>query len=524
MHVLVRELVMRLDYTKRDLVLAAAGRLGVVPGALELVRIERRSLDARPVRKQPSYILNAVFDVMTEFSFAGVKNAVPVGSEEPARLALPGWTPGRERPVVVGAGPAGLFAAFTLALCGARPLLIERGKPIEKRQADVGRFWGRGELERMSNVLSGEGGAGAFSDGKLTSRSKDHEGQHFVLKTLVECGAPGEILYEAQAHLGSDRLAHIIPKLRSRICGLGGEVRFSCNLEEVLAQDGNLRALRLAEHSPHGVRQEELACGACVLATGHSAREVYYMLDAAGVPLEPKGFAVGVRAELPQDAVNRRQLGNFADYPGIGAAEFRLTYEGRCHSFCMCPGGSVIACADEPGLLCTNGMSLSSRTGKLANAAFLIPLPALPTALEGLEFLAGIERKTFAAGGGDYALPFTTLKAFPEAVRDFSCGMSARRARPADFREILPEQVLRELEACLRPLLARVGGGDGSGVIIYGTETRSTSPLRISRGADYQSTGLRGVYPVGEGGGYAGGIISSAIDGVRAALALAGGS
>lgn len=533
MQVVIRELVLRLEYSRRALLRAAAGRLGVQPSKLRLLRLLRRSIDARPIRQHPCYVVNAIFEVLEEINISGLKNVAAADSLFSDNTGVPVALLDVPliRPVVVGAGPAGLLAALVLARAGVRPILLERGRPISQRRPAVGAFWGRGILDPENNVLYGEGGAGAFSDGKLTSRGKDIAGKDSVLQALVECGAPEDILYDAQAHLGSDVLAGVIPRLRGRIEELGGEVRFGARVEGVCRENGRLRGVI--------INGAELACDLCILATGHSAGDVYRFLSRAGVELDSKGYALGVRVELPQRLVDRSQWGRFAGAPGLGAASFFLTCAGRCHSFCMCPGGLVIACAQAPGLLATNGMSLSKRSGGLANAAFLIPqlasfLPVEPNIqgvgganaddvsspfLMDMLRLEKIERDTFVAGGEDYSLPATTLADFPSACAILPEVRSCRRARAADFRTFLPEPVWRELADCIPPMLGRLGRISVEDVVLYGAETRSTSPVRVVRANSGESVNTQGLFPAGEGAGYAGGIVSSAVDGLRAAQA-----
>jgi uncharacterized FAD-dependent dehydrogenase len=404
----------------------------------------------------------------------------------------------------------------------------------------VGEFWGGGVFDGENNVLFGEGGAGAFSDGKLTSRTKDLAAKDFFLHLLVACGAAPEIIYDAQPHLGSDGLARIMPRWREKIIAAGGEFRFGTRVDDFIVDAGRVRGVKISAHDGGAVSSTEMETGAVFLATGHSADTVYHALAAHHVRLVPKGFALGVRVEIPQKMVTRAL---YPPTPTLGAASFFLTHRGRCHSFCCCPGGRVIACAARAGKLFTNGMSLSARAGEFINAAFLLPQLAAPencgagtaaggaaagdaatdAALEKLREFAELESKIFRAGGSDYALPATTLAAFPAPSR--LPKNSAARGVSADFREFLPPPIIAELAHCLPEMLKQIGAPSAEAVTIFGAETRSTSPVRILRGAakdsggNYESINLPGLYPLGEAAGYAGGIVSCAIDGARAAQA-----
>jgi hypothetical protein len=420
---------------------------------------------------------------------------------------------------VIGAGPAGLMAALTLAEAGHKPLLIERGAETEDRGEQVAAFWKNGTLDTESNVLYGEGGAGLFSDGKLTARSKDRARIRRFFETLVACGASPEILIEAMPHIGTDDLTHIIPAIRNRIWQLGGACAFNSRLDNLIIENGALRGIIASG--------KEIRTDACFLATGHSARDVYSMLAAHNVPLEAKPFAVGVRLEIPQHRIDTAQYGKWAHLPQLGSASFKLTRKEenrarRCYSFCMCPGGLVIACASSEGLLTTNGMSLSARAEPFGNAAFLVPVEQsdYPDAgpLAGIEFQKQMEAAAFKAGGSAYGLPAARLVDFLEGRSgELPHERSCNRSVPALLQDILPDFASDTLLSAIPKMLKELNGTPLEEAILYASETRSSSPVRVLRGDDGQSIGVKGLYPCGEGAGHAGGIVSSALDGMKAA-------
>ena len=535
MRIHVQQLTVPLAYDNAAILARASRKVGCPPAQLSNLQILRRSLDARPRNPEPVYVLTVAVDLALE---ALPKTAhLPSIEIQTARVAprppeygkstvregrRPPRPPSSTRPIVVGAGPAGLLAAYTLAMAGAKPLLIERGDSATGRAPKVARFWNDGTLDPESNVLYGEGGAGLFSDGKLTARSKERGRIREFMALLHACGASDSVLIDAEPHVGSDILLEIVPRIRNRIIEAGGEVRFGARLEKTIRKDNQLQALV--------INGEEIACQHCVLAVGHSARDVYEMLAAEGVTLTPKPFAVGVRLELPQAAIDRAQYGRFAGSPLLGAASFRLTRREEdglrsCYSFCMCPGGKVISCASEPGLLTTNGMSYSNRSLAKGNAAFLVPVgptdyPENPVpALAGVEFQRQLERAAFTAAGGQYGVAAIRLVDF--LARRVSSSLpadgSCSRATPMELRTILPSFITDTLAACLPPMLKELNGVELEDAVLYAPETRSSSPLWITRGEGCESINTAGLFPVGEGAGYAGGIVSSALDGMRAA-------
>ena len=524
MHLRIQQVNVPLDYTPAFLLLRVSQKVACEPALLSNLTVIRRSLDARPRNPAPQYALTVEVDLNRRDLPTGAHRPSiecleppALASAQPVRMPRPG----APRPVVVGAGPAGLLAAYTLAQAGARPILIERGENAQARAPKVARFWREGTLDPESNVLYGEGGAGLFSDGKLTARSKERERVRDLMQLFHACGADASVLIDAEPHIGSNVLLQLVPRLRERILSAGGDVRFQSRLESLVIRDRQLQAVV--------VNGQELPCQQCVLAVGHSARDVYDLLLAAGIELAVKPFAVGVRLELPQAAIDRAQYGRLAGSPLLGAASFRLTRREEsgvraCYSFCMCPGGTVIACASEPGLLTTNGMSDSQRSLARGNAAFLVPVgpadyPASPVSvLAGLAFQRDMERKAFVAGGGDYGVPAVRLVDFlARTCSDLPKGCSCNRIVPAEFRSILPEAITRTLEKTIPAMLKELNGVRREDAVLYAAETRSSSPVWIVRDPNGETPAARGVFPAGEGTGYAGGIVSSAIDGMRAA-------
>jgi uncharacterized FAD-dependent dehydrogenase len=504
-----------------------ARALGLKQEDVQRWRILRKSLDARDKEAlQFVYSVEAVIGEDEPRLLATVRKHVPPSirvepyAEPPFEMPAPGRRPLTHRPVVIGSGPAGLVAACFLAEQGYRPLVLERGRPVRDRIRDVRAFDAGGPLDPESNYLFGEGGAGTFSDGKLTCRNSGPDVRH-VLELFAACKGKPSILYEQRPHLGSNRLPAVVKALRRRIEQLGGEVRFSCRVEDLDCTGGSLRGLA----SSSGFIPTTVA----VLAIGHSARDTYAMLHRRGVPMAQKPFQMGVRIEQPQETVNRVQYGAAPLEHLLGAADYALVAHGRhdLFTFCMCSGGYIMPSVSEPGYFCTNGMSLSKHDSPFANSGLVVTIPV--EEFGGADVLAGVrlqalhERRAFEMGKGDYLCP---VQRAPDFLADrVPAGLPPnsyqRGAVPARVAEVVPPLVDEALRHGLPILDRRWQGRFLADATLVGPEARGSSPLRITRDQHSRETpGLEGLYPVGEGAGYAGGIVSAAVDGLRSAKAI----
>ena len=430
------------------------------------------------------------------------------------------------RPVVIGFGPCGIFAALVLAQMGFKPIVLERGKKVRERTQDTWGLWRKNILNPESNVQFGEGGAGTFSDGKLYSQIKDPKfyGRK-VIHEFVKAGAPAEIIYVAKPHIGTFRLVGVVEKMRQEIIDLGGEIRFSQKVIGFDIQDEQITGVKIEGHA-------DLPASHVILALGHSARDTFEALHAAGVFMEAKPFSVGFRIEHPQSLIDRARLGPHAGNELIGAADYKLVHHAKngrsVYSFCMCPGGTVVAAASEPNRVVTNGMSQYSRNERNANAGIVVGItpedyPGGP--LAGIEFQRAIESKAFELGGGTYEAPGQLVGDFLEGKPSTEFGSVQPSYKPGvhltDLAESLPAYAIEAIREALPAFEKQIKGFSMKDAVLTGVETRTSSPLRITRRANFQSLNIKGLYPAGEGAGYAGGILSAGVDGIKVAEALA---
>ena len=515
-------------------------RLRLPPGSITKIRIAKESLDAR--EKPDVYRVFSVDVLESEFTpeellaearrsraKAVIVDETPVGF--PEKRGLP---EGAERPVIAGFGPCGIFAALTLAKAGLRPVVLERGAAMDERVAAVEKFWIEGVLDPRTNVQFGEGGAGSFSDGKLTTGTKDPV-HRLILQTFVDAGADPDILYKQHPHVGTDVLRTVVVTLRRQIEALGGEVRFRTQLTGLTVKDGKLTAVAVT--GPDGT-DETVETDALILALGHSARDSFAMLYGQGLQMEQKQFSMGVRIEHTQQAIDLAQLAASHEELGVGAAEYKLsvrTKAGRgVYTFCMCPGGSVVASASEEGGLCTNGMSFRARDGRNANSGLLVDVRPEDLGsdhpLAGVELQRKYEKLAFEAGGSDYRAPAQRVGDFlgtENKTGEPSPCLVQPTYRPgvtwADLHQCLPDFVSESLEEALPMLGRKLRGFDDPAAVLTAIEARSSSPVRIKRDAGGEAlasdgSNIEGLYPAGEGAGYAGGIMSAAADGYHAAM------
>ena len=556
------EIKLPLEHASDALPDAVCQALGLARDDLAHLHVFKRSFDARKAELRQVYIVDITLTDPSREPELLTRHA-----DNPHVLATPDmvWRPPvqaprelDERPVVIGFGPCGIFAALVLAQMGLRPIVLERGKTVRERTKDTWGLWRKQTLHPESNVQFGEGGAGTFSDGKLWSQIKDprHLGRK-VMNEFVKAGAPAEILYEAHPHIGTFKLVKVVENMREQIIALGGEIRFEQRVTDFVIDDGpsgmQLRALKVLDQSTG--QSHELAARHVVLAPGHSSRDTFAVLYERGVHLEAKPFSVGFRIEHPQGLIDRARWGRHAGHPLLGAADYKLVHHasnGRAvYSFCMCPGGTVVAATSEPGRVVTNGMSQYSRNERNANAGIVVGID--PTdfprdaeafvqtlghshgienmALGEMHPLAGIvlqrqlESNAFELGGRNYQAPGQLVGDFIADRPSRELGEVLPSYRPGvalgDLSQALPSYAVQAIREAIPAFGRKIKGFDRHDAVFTGVETRTSSPLRITRGDDFQSLNLSGLYPAGEGAGYAGGILSAGVDGIRVGEAVA---
>ncbi|MBC7972990.1 MAG: NAD(P)/FAD-dependent oxidoreductase [Verrucomicrobia bacterium] len=522
------EVKLPLDHTEADIQSAILKKLRLAPDDLLRYTVFKRSFDAR---KRGAVSLVYILDLETPKQqkllqrFKNDPHVVPTPdttyryvAQAPSRLET--------RPIIVGNGPCGMFAGLLLAQMGFCPLILERGKAVHERSVDTFGFWSKGKFKPESNAQFGEGGAGTFSDGKLYSRIKDANRQgRKVLTELVNAGAAPEILYINKPHIGTYRLVKIVEKLRHTIESLGGEIRFQSRVDTIDIEQGQVRGVILANG-------EYLPSEHVIVAVGHSARDTFEMLHRQGVYIEPKPFSIGFRVEHPQALIDQCRLGAQAGHPMLGAADYQLVHhcsnKRSVYSFCMCPGGQVVAATSESGRVATNGMSQYERSGKNANSGIVVGItpedyPGSP--LAGIELQRRLEERAFELGGSTYEAPGQLIGDFLAQQPSTQLGSVKPSYRPGvrlgDLSSSLPEYAIAAIREAIPAFDQQIKGFAMPDAVLTGVETRTSSPICIKRGADCQSLNTKGLYPAGEGAGYAGGILSAGVDGIKVAEAVA---
>lgn len=522
MSIRVNNIVLDIDEDIEALKKRVSKKLGVAINNIKKFKILKESIDARKKNNiKLTYSVEVECDNEGKLVSRAKSNDIKIEKSVKEEEFVFGDKKLEHRPVVVGMGPAGMFAALLLAENGYNPIVIERGEKVEDRTKSVEGFWNGGKLNLESNVQFGEGGAGTFSDGKLTTRIKDRRCD-FVLEEFVKAGAPEEITYMGKPHIGTDILKDVVKNIREKITSLGGEVRFNSRLEDLIIKGNKLTGIV--------VSGEKIPCEALVLALGHSARDTYEMLYKRGIFMSPKPFAIGVRIEHSQSFIDENQYGKFATHPKLRAADYRLSHTSKItnravYSFCMCPGGEVVASSSEEGRLVTNGMSYYNRDKDNANSAIVVTVGENDftgdTPLKGMEFQRHYESLAYKLGGGDYTAPVQLVGDFLKDRISTKLGNITPTYKPGyhfeDLRKCLPSGVIDTLKEGLTEFDRKIKGFAAEDAVMTGVETRTSAPVKIERNENFQSISLEGLYPSGEGAGFAGGIVSAAVDGLKSA-------
>ncbi|RMT77970.1 hypothetical protein ALP42_04737 [Pseudomonas savastanoi pv. nerii] len=525
----ITELKLPIDHPEEDLRVALLQRLGIDSSELLDFTLFKRSYDARKKSSELCFIYTIDFQVSDEQALLRkLGDDRHVGPAPDVSYKVVGHAPEglTERPIVVGFGPCGILAGLLLAQMGFKPIILERGTEVRQRTKDTWALWRKNVLNPESNVQFGEGGAGTFSDGKLYSQIKDPKfiGRK-VLHEFVKAGAPEEILYVSKPHIGTFRLTGVVENMRHQIEALGGEVRFQQRVTDLMIEDGQLLGVQLDSG-------EQIESRHVILALGHSARDTFRMLHGRGVFMEAKPFSVGFRIEHPQSLIDRARLGKYAGHPKLGAADYKLVHHasnGRSvYSFCMCPGGTVVAATSEPGRVVTNGMSQYSRNERNANSGIVVGIspeqdfPGSP--LAGIELQERLESHAYLLGGSSYEAPAQLVGDFIAGRASTALGSVEPSYKPGvklvDLADALPAFAIEAIREALPAFDKQIKGFSLHDAVLTGIETRTSAPLRITRGPTLQSLNTKGLYPAGEGAGYAGGILSAGVDGIRVAEAL----
>jgi uncharacterized FAD-dependent dehydrogenase len=508
----LNDIKVSVDYTDDEIKEVVSNRLKIRPADIKSLDVVRQSIDARynNVRFSLGLMVEA-----KGFEDRLDSNIIDLPDFKNTDIKL------EERPVIIGAGPAGMFAALVLSEAGCRPILVERGQPIEERRKQIINFQNTGQLNAESNVCFGEGGAGTYSDGKLVTRVNDPLCS-YILKTFVEHGADSKILIDAKPHIGTDILSEILIKMRKKIISLGGEVAFNEKMVDMQIGNNVIKSIKTTKR--------DIPCQNVILATGHGARDVYELIDTKNIVVEAKGFALGVRIEHPREMIDKAIYGQHAGHERLGAAMYNLKgkFAGRnVYTFCMCPGGEVVNASTEPDGLCVNGMSYNARDGVNSNAAVVVQIQPEEwgnAPMGGIERQRRLERLAFSAAGGDFGAPVQRFGDFLDGAitKSFGYVKPSIKGKTAmvNLNNILGEDISAGIKGAVTYWDRIIKGYSMNEAVLTGVEGRTSSPVRIKRGDNLQSPSVRGLYPCGEGAGYAGGIMSAAIDGIKCALGI----